>query len=149
MCWVGVCSWLIRWVLDWMIGFIAPYTFAQFGTTGKYSAIAIPHTLQFTVAHALGFSVFTSRNLATDFSQSHCHFKSHMESSLNSLIPFFPLFCSCQFPKTRLSSIPSSYHGRLAFRNPNLHSRLLYSATSLFKSSYVRTDGFVGQSVLA
>jgi hypothetical protein len=32
-----------------------------------YSAIAIPHTLQFTVAHALGFSVSTRHPLATDF----------------------------------------------------------------------------------
>jgi hypothetical protein len=32
----------------------------------QYSAIADLHTLQFTVTHALGFSVFTSRILATD-----------------------------------------------------------------------------------
>jgi hypothetical protein len=32
----------------------------------KYSAIADLHTFHFTVAHALGFSVFTSRFLATD-----------------------------------------------------------------------------------
>jgi hypothetical protein len=32
----------------------------------QYSAIAALHTLQFTVTHALGFSVFTSRILATD-----------------------------------------------------------------------------------
>jgi hypothetical protein len=52
-------------VLDWMTGFIAFYTF----TTRDYrqnSAIAILHTLQLTVTHALGFSVFTSRILATD-----------------------------------------------------------------------------------
>jgi hypothetical protein len=33
----------------------------------QYSAIADLHTLQFTVTHALEFSVFTSRILATDF----------------------------------------------------------------------------------
>jgi hypothetical protein len=43
-------------------------TCAHLGTTDKYSAIAILHTLQFTVTHALGFSVFTSRILATDSS---------------------------------------------------------------------------------
>jgi hypothetical protein len=32
----------------------------------QYSAIADLHTLQFVVAYALGFSVFTSRLLATD-----------------------------------------------------------------------------------
>jgi hypothetical protein len=33
----------------------------------QYSAVAILHPFQFTVTHALGFSVFTSRILATDF----------------------------------------------------------------------------------
>jgi hypothetical protein len=33
----------------------------------QYSAIAILHTFQFIVTHALGFSHFTSRLLATDF----------------------------------------------------------------------------------
>jgi hypothetical protein len=32
----------------------------------NYSAIADAHNLQFTAGHALGFSVFTSRLLATD-----------------------------------------------------------------------------------
>jgi hypothetical protein len=32
----------------------------------QYSAIADLHTIQFIVTHALGFSVFTSRILATD-----------------------------------------------------------------------------------
>jgi hypothetical protein len=36
----------------------------------QYSAVANLHTFQFTVTHALGFSVFTSRILATDLSQS-------------------------------------------------------------------------------
>jgi hypothetical protein len=53
-----------------------------------YSAIADLHTLQFTVAHALGFSAFTSRILAKDLSQSHCNFKSHMESSFRLLTHF-------------------------------------------------------------
>jgi hypothetical protein len=56
----------------------------------QYSAIAVPHTLQFTVAHALGFSVFSSRILATDLSQSHCNFKSHIKFSFRNLIPFLP-----------------------------------------------------------
>jgi hypothetical protein len=62
----------------------------------QYGAIAIIHTFQFTVTHALGFSVFTSRLLAKDLSQSHCNFKSHMKSSGHSLISFLPLF-STQF----------------------------------------------------
>jgi hypothetical protein len=46
-----------------MIGFIAPYTFTA-RDYRQYSAIADLHTLQFTVAQALGF--FISRILATD-----------------------------------------------------------------------------------
>jgi hypothetical protein len=60
----GLCV-TYRRVLDWMIGFI-DILFTQLGTTGNYSAIADLPTLQFTVTHALGFSVFTSRILATD-----------------------------------------------------------------------------------
>jgi hypothetical protein len=55
------------------------------------------HTLQFTVTQALRFTVFTSRILATDLEQSHCNFKSHMNSSFHRLIPFLPLYCNCQF----------------------------------------------------
>jgi hypothetical protein len=51
--------------LDWMIGFIDTL-YTPLGTTGNYRAIADLHTLQFTAAHTLGFSVFTSRYLATD-----------------------------------------------------------------------------------
>jgi hypothetical protein len=54
-----------RRVLDWMIGFIAPYTFTTWDYR-QYSAIADLHTLQFTVRHTVGFSVFSSRALATD-----------------------------------------------------------------------------------
>jgi hypothetical protein len=68
-----------------------------FRTTGNYSAITVLHNLQFTVLHALGFSVFSSRILATDLSQSQCNFKSHLMSSFHSLIPLLPLFCSCLF----------------------------------------------------
>jgi hypothetical protein len=73
-------------VWDWSIGFIASYTFTQLGDYRQYSIVADLYTLQFTVTHALGFSVFTSRILATDLSQSHCHFKSYMKSSLHSLL---------------------------------------------------------------
>jgi hypothetical protein len=44
-----------------MIGFISTLV----KVTLKYSAIADLHTFQFTVAHALGFPVFTSRLLGT------------------------------------------------------------------------------------
>jgi hypothetical protein len=66
----------------------------------QYSAIAILHTLQFTVAHAPGFLAVTSRILATDLSQSHWHFNSHMKSSWHNVILFFP-FMQLPIPKTR------------------------------------------------
>jgi hypothetical protein len=58
-----------RRVLDWMIRFI-DNLYIKIGATGNYSAIANLHILLFTVAHALGFSVFTSRILATHLQQS-------------------------------------------------------------------------------
>jgi hypothetical protein len=47
---------------------------------------------------ALGFSVFTSRILATDLSRSHCDFKSRMKSSWHHLIPFL-LFLQLSIPR--------------------------------------------------
>jgi hypothetical protein len=47
-------------------GFI-DYLYTPLGTTSNYNAITNLHTLQFTVTHALGFSVFTSHILAMDF----------------------------------------------------------------------------------
>jgi hypothetical protein len=54
----------------------------------QYSSIADLYNLQFTDKHAVGFSFFISRILATDLSQFHCNFKSHMKSSSHGLIPF-------------------------------------------------------------
>jgi hypothetical protein len=53
-------------VLVWMIWFIALIHSTR--DYRWYNVIADLHTLQFAVAHALGFSVFTIRILATDFS---------------------------------------------------------------------------------
>jgi hypothetical protein len=56
-------------VFDWMIGFIALCIFTT-RDYRQYSAIADLHTFQFTATHEPGFSVFTSRILATDLSVS-------------------------------------------------------------------------------
>jgi hypothetical protein len=70
------------------------------------SAIAILHAFQFTAAHALGFSVFTIRILATNLSQSHCHFNSYMKSSWHSLIPFVPfLLTHLRLPSPELNQV--------------------------------------------
>jgi hypothetical protein len=84
-----------------MIGFIAPYTFTHSGLQAIQHYRHSKH-FQFTIAHALGLSVFTSCILTTDLSQSHYHFKSHIKSSLHCLIPFLRL----TIPKTPFHSIP-------------------------------------------
>jgi hypothetical protein len=81
----------------------------------QYSAIAILHNFQLTVAHALGFSVLTSRILKTDLSQSHCHFKSQVKSSYHSIIPFLPFLRNhLRLPSPELDPIPF----RLLFCTP-------------------------------
>jgi hypothetical protein len=53
-----------------MIGFIAPYAHTHtIGVYWQYSAIADLHNSQFTFAHVLVFSLFTSYILATDLYQ--------------------------------------------------------------------------------
>jgi hypothetical protein len=54
-----------------MIGFIGT-SVTIFRNYKQYSAIADLHNLQFTVAYALGFSVYTNRLLVTELKQSHC-----------------------------------------------------------------------------
>jgi hypothetical protein len=111
--------------------------FTKLGTIGNYSAVADLHTLQFTVTHALRFSVFTSRILATDLSQSHCNFKSYMESSFRNLIPCLSLFCSCQF--WRLDSlqilcfqahIPAGWHPETRLSTPCCSTEFFFTTTS-------------------
>jgi hypothetical protein len=50
---------------DW-IYYHFGYNHSQLELIFNYNAIAILRTFQFTVAHALGLSVFTSRILATE-----------------------------------------------------------------------------------
>jgi hypothetical protein len=55
------------------------------------------HTLQFTVTHALGFSVFTSRILATDFITALLALRITHEVFFSQPNSFLPLFCNDQF----------------------------------------------------
>jgi hypothetical protein len=71
----------------------------------QYSAVAIVHSLQFTVTHALGFSVFTSRILATVSSQSHCEV---LLSRPNSFLDISSQSPSTAISRTRPNSLPTS-----------------------------------------
>jgi hypothetical protein len=106
-----------------MIGFIALYTFTQLGTTRNYGAVADLHTLRFTVTHALGYSVFTSRILATDFITVSLSLRITHEGFFAPPNSFLAIILQLPIPKTRLHSIPllpSSCPGRLSSRNSTL-----------------------------
>jgi hypothetical protein len=62
------CTPLIRRVLVRMTGFISSWLHSLIITRKhrQYSAVSHLHTLQFTAAHVLGFSLSTSRLPATD-----------------------------------------------------------------------------------
>jgi hypothetical protein len=125
-----------------MIGFIAPYAFTQFRSTGNYSAIAILHTLQLTVAHALEFSVLTSRILVTDLSQSHCNFKSHMKSSWQFLQFLFNHF---QLPSPELDPIPflAAWDPRYTTsRRTDRRHRFLYCYEGMFTAPLRNNDNY-------
>jgi hypothetical protein len=94
---------IYRWVLDWMIWFIDTLYIQNLGLQAIQRHCYSTHFTVHRCTHTLGFSVFTSRILATNLSQSHCQFKSHVKSSCHSLIPFLSLFWNCQF--WRLESI--------------------------------------------
>jgi hypothetical protein len=73
-------------------------------TTRDYrqcSAVSDVNTLEFTVTHALEFSVFTSRILATDFNTVSLSLQSTHQVFFSQ--PFQPLFCRWRF--RRLDSI--------------------------------------------
>jgi hypothetical protein len=90
-------------------------------------AIAIVHTLQFTVQLALALSVFVSRIQATDLQPSHCDFKSYVEVFFAQPNSFLAIILQLPIPKIRITSIPllsRSCPGRLTSRNATLHFAL-------------------------
>jgi hypothetical protein len=108
----GICfssrlvSLLVLMTIDGVwIGFIVPYTLNKTSGLQEIQLCRCSTHFQFIVAHALGYSVLTSRTLTTDLSQSRYHFKSHVNSSFHSLI----LFCPSQSPSAAISRTrPSS-----------------------------------------
>jgi hypothetical protein len=127
------------WDFDWMIGFIALIHSSR--NYKWYSAIADLHILQFTVTHALGFSVFTNRILATDFITLIVT-AAHMKSTFHSPVPFFitalPILIAISSQSfnchlKRFSQLYLSWPGILVLQSPDgpnrKHRFHLYSST--------------------
>jgi hypothetical protein len=99
---LGLC--VTYWqVLDWMVGFIDTL-YTPLGTTCNYSAIDDLHSLQFTAANTSVLSLLHAplaiswQWIHKSLSVSHCNFKSHMKSSLHSLI------LSCHYSQSPLTA---------------------------------------------
>jgi hypothetical protein len=92
-----------KWrVLNWMIGFIGTSVTIS-ANYNQYRAITDLHNLQFTVAHTLGLSVFTSRLLAVDLNRETSTSK-HYEVSCCFFFNHFVLLC----PNLRSTDLHSS-----------------------------------------
>jgi hypothetical protein len=121
---------------------LTPYTFTQFGSTGNYSDIAILYTLQFTAAHALGFSAFISRILATDLSQSHFSFKLTHEVFLAQSNSFLAIILQLPIPNTWLD------YSRLLFYTPSAMFLLLLSCRTLLITTLHEPHGKTLSSII-
>jgi hypothetical protein len=73
-----------------MIGFIVSYTFTHSRLQARQRYLYSTHF----IGHRYTRTRILSLILATDLSQSHYNFKSHMKSSLHCIIHFLPLFNS-------------------------------------------------------
>jgi hypothetical protein len=111
----------IRRGLDWILHLLT--TYIRHSELQVISAIDDRHTLQFTVAHAVVFSVFTSRILTTDFNTLIIlvsHTKSPFYSPTLATNSRLSLFNHLRLPPQEIPSIIplllSSYLGRLASR---------------------------------
>jgi hypothetical protein len=128
-----------------MIGFINTLYIHAVRDYMQFSAIAILHTFQVTVAYALGFSVFTSHILATDLSQYHCHFNSHLKCSWHSLIPFchfFSITFYCHLQN-------STKFSRILFCTPSTVTSTVPQNTSYnyFARTLRKTPSYIVQNV--
>jgi hypothetical protein len=87
-----------------MIGFIS-LRLQPLLITLKYSAIADVHNLQFAVTHALEFSVFTSRFLATDLNTDTVT-SNHYEGFLSTITLYSSVLICTQSSQFTLHSRP-------------------------------------------
>jgi hypothetical protein len=86
---------------DWIYCSLYIYTFRDYRQLQRYR-----YSTHFQFTHALGFSVFTCRILATDLAQSHLHFNSHRKCSWHSIIAVLPFLLNhLRLPSTELDPI--------------------------------------------
>jgi hypothetical protein len=118
----------------------------------QHCAVSILRTLMFTITHALEFSAFSSRVLATDLSQSHCNFNSHMKFSFYNLIHSLSFLLNhSRLPSPELGPILDNSLKRpsLSLYKPSARTtqetQLLYCWESLFTGplSSIRRPTFV------
>jgi hypothetical protein len=103
---------------------------SQLGTTGNYSVIVDLHTLPFTVTHALQFSMFTSRILATDF----------ITVSLSHQITHGVLFSQPNYFLAIILQMPTQFNSKhtswqAGVSNTTLFSTRFASSVSFYNSS--------------
>jgi hypothetical protein len=144
--WAGNLSLLSRVVLfrdlhdGFQIRWLDLLTLIHSQSSRLQAITALSLFLQLTVTHGLGFSVFTSRILATDLSQSHCHCSTHVFFSQIK----FCLAIVLQLPTQFNTSAPNliSWQSVVPKFDSSLFSLCLSHSQS---QSHIATDG---QSVL-
>jgi hypothetical protein len=97
----------------------------------QYSVIAILHSSQFTVTHALVFSAFTSRTLATDLQSLHCNFKSTWSLPFTASFPFYPYSATANSNQLK-AHIPAGWSPETRLFTLGYCSILLYAAEYFF-----------------
>jgi hypothetical protein len=144
-----VCA-TIRQDMDWKIWFIDTL-YTPFWTTGNYSAIAILHTLQFTVKHKCPqfVTLSTSRFLVTDFNIGaisltliahykyrgtieHTVFSSQPDSQLKRTLSTLQSSANCQLPRCHLFSIMKLCYDRRSVDQSVLVSSIQLGLTTRF-----------------
>jgi hypothetical protein len=99
--------------------------------TLNYNAIAILHTFQSTVAHALGFSIFTSHLLAMDLN-TEISTSNHCEVSCHFVFNHYVLLCPNLY-STNLHNSLRTCSTLVLVLSTALHTNLSYNRSSLYR----------------
>jgi hypothetical protein len=122
-------AWLIRRVLDWMNGFIAPYTLIQFGTTGD-TALSLFYTLYNSPLHT---NKGPQSSLVVSWQRIY---PSLTVTSNHTWIRLFTIwFPSCHYSAAANSEDSTHFNSKLISRQAGIPKLdfWLYSTTVLFK----------------